>query len=186
MSTLLFFTSLWGNIEDRNTSKAFGIEFRLTLWWNNEEKHRKEKKTLVRIPEQGIFGIASKAQTSKLAAWPAAGMGAIARRAVRSGSLQIAIFMFSARAGNISLAPIHFPPYLSALIPETSDQVPVPQIWSALPPPPPIQMWFTLTIGEKVCRPHCVEDNRDCKVSRQSRLPLTLAEGGHHHRNGSD
>ena len=32
---------------------------------------------------------------------------------------QIVIFMFSVRAGNISLAPIHFPPYLSALIPET-------------------------------------------------------------------
>ena len=94
---------------------------------------QKREKTLVRILEQGIFGIASKAQTSKLAAWAAPGMGAIARRAVRSGSLQIAIFMFSARAGNISLAPIHFPPYLSALIPETSDQVPVPQIRSALP-----------------------------------------------------
>ena len=30
---------------------------------------------------------------------------------------EIVIFMFSARAGNISLALIHFPPYLSALIP---------------------------------------------------------------------
>ena len=50
----------------------------------------------------------------------------------RSGSLQIVIFMFSARAGNISLAPIHFPPYLSALIRETPP-VAVPQIRSALP-----------------------------------------------------
>ena len=57
------------------------------------------------------------AQTFKLAAW-AAEIGAPRRR----GEIwrdQIVIFMFSARAGNISLAPIHFPPYLSALIPET-------------------------------------------------------------------
>ena len=65
----------------------------------------------------------------------AAGMVAGARR----GEIwrdQIVIFMFSARAGNISLAPIHFPPYLSALIPETPPVASTDPIRSALPLPP--------------------------------------------------
>ena len=55
---------------------------------------------------------------------------------------QIVIFMFSARAGNISLAPIHFPPYLSALIPETlssssgSSTDPIRSALLLLPPAP--------------------------------------------------
>ena len=93
-------------------------------------KHRKEK----HISLHSALHSGSDVQIGGAAAEMVAG--------ARRGEIwrdQIVIFMFSARAGNISLAPIHFPPYLSALIPETlSSRVAgsTDPIRSALPLPP--------------------------------------------------
>ena len=89
---------------------------------------------------------------------------------------EIVIFMFSARAGNISLALIHFPPYLSALIPidlpdrskrsdhRLSRSAPCPSPPSAPSPSPPSLLILIVVYTHhrgKGCRHHCAEDNQD-------------------------
>ena len=101
---------------------AFGIAFGPRLvWGNNEEKHRK-KETLDRILCSKAFGIAFWLRRSnwlvRLQEW--------VHVEARSAGLppNCDLYVFTSRAGNISLAPIHFPPYLSALIPETPGRFP--------------------------------------------------------------
>ena len=96
------------------------------------KRHRK-KETLDRILCSRAFGIAFWLRRSN---WRCGCRNGAPRRRGEIWRDQIVIFMFSARAGNISLAPIHFPPYLSALIPETPPVASTDPIRSALPLPP--------------------------------------------------
>ena len=85
-----------------------------------QKRETRRRETLNRIPARHL---ALHSGSDVQIGGAAAEIGAPPRR----GEIwrdQIVIFMFSARAGNISLAPIHFPPYLSALIPETPGRFP--------------------------------------------------------------